>query len=842
MSFSVHNDDYRRVVEEAVNQKESYMESDTAAEFLLIPKHEQCMEQTMVVGEEIVTPESIQIGKHVCDITNSDSTSESNTYLEENVNAAEHIVNYHEPSDTLHLLTEAKIKQEWNDSFTDDAFMQPDYDGQEATLHYGEEIPEADEEDAETIATFVTSAGQQLALYAVEDSDEVFAVAVYDESGEPPTNFQFLLKADVERLIGEGAVRTVKKPTQMKNQLVTTHPPVFLPKQEPVEKIESPEISMAEITGLYKMNQKSSTCNKKSRISQHSDLLDTKPCNVTYSSDRRSDITYVMMDDTGENIMNRSEESQECFESDNEIIEQSTVQYILLEGDQSDSELTFDEIQATLRSLKTSQSRSSLKKPLNGKVATDQKTTNGMFLMNSPNGSVSSKSQIPSSYCTVSSESGRRPHCNYGSSRKNHISSSLMGRKYISEGKDSLTSNMGKSVTTASTDNTISKKVSPISLSESKIAETVQTVSKVKRSRKQQLTLVNRGDSEIIIQPASLLNEEDNTHKKRGRRKKKPLPDPDYNPRPVRTKRVKKSPRYRTVEVIEIDIDEEEGAPEIEDDAVEIAVGDPNKEKGSSDKENDVIMVGDSDNEFQVSPVKSSPAVLQCEHCSRNFRQQRALDTHSRVCPKSPTNAHKTQERAARTAIDRSNGNDVDEKQAVKKQYTCKVCQEKFDVVVALARHARTNHSQRKKGRPAKIAIETKPETPPLPEPPTPEEEKRIVVQKTRKKKNQSPNRIWNVKKLSCTDCGRWFPSAASLSAHCLQHATKMSEQQRRRCQTCKKLIKSRSLYIRHIKMHSKARTSVKSVTNILQKKLRRTRQAASKITSLRKRGRPRKL
>lgn len=48
--------------------------------------------------------------------------------------------------------------------------------------------------DEETIATFVTAAGQQLALYAVEDSEEIFAVAVYDESGEPPTNFQFLMK------------------------------------------------------------------------------------------------------------------------------------------------------------------------------------------------------------------------------------------------------------------------------------------------------------------------------------------------------------------------------------------------------------------------------------------------------------------------------------------------------------------------------------------------------------------------------------------------------------------------------------------------------------------------
>lgn len=53
---------------------------------------------------------------------------------------------------------------------------------------------EEQEDDEETIATFVTAAGQQLALYAVEDSDEIFAVAVYDESDEPPNNFQFLMK------------------------------------------------------------------------------------------------------------------------------------------------------------------------------------------------------------------------------------------------------------------------------------------------------------------------------------------------------------------------------------------------------------------------------------------------------------------------------------------------------------------------------------------------------------------------------------------------------------------------------------------------------------------------
>lgn len=66
-----------------------------------------------------------------------------------------------------------------------------DWCAQESELDSCNDEQDADEE---TIATFVTAEGQQLALYAVEDSDEIFAVAVYDESGESPTNFQFLIK------------------------------------------------------------------------------------------------------------------------------------------------------------------------------------------------------------------------------------------------------------------------------------------------------------------------------------------------------------------------------------------------------------------------------------------------------------------------------------------------------------------------------------------------------------------------------------------------------------------------------------------------------------------------
>lgn len=42
----------------------------------------------------------------------------------------------------------------------------------------------------------------------------------------------------MERLIGEGAVRTVKKPTQMKKRLLTTQSSVFLQKEDFEEMVE----------------------------------------------------------------------------------------------------------------------------------------------------------------------------------------------------------------------------------------------------------------------------------------------------------------------------------------------------------------------------------------------------------------------------------------------------------------------------------------------------------------------------------------------------------------------------------------------------------------------------
>lgn len=160
--------------------------------------------------------------------------------------------------------------------------------------------------------------------------------------------------------------------------------------------------------------------------------------------------------------------------------------------------------------------------------------------------------------------------------------------------------------------------------------------------------------------------------------------------------------------MIDLDVDEEE--QHTTRNVVEITLDD-NKDKYSSDKENEIIMVRDSDsddsddegeeeeekNEWQPSGhLTKLNGVIRCEYCSRNFRYRRTLNTHLLVCQKSPTKTLNLAKRKGK------------ENQKVKKQFTCKICQEKFDVVVALARHARAVHSQRKRHKlslsPAKYA------------------------------------------------------------------------------------------------------------------------------------------
>lgn len=158
------------------------------------------------------------------------------------------------------------------------------------------------------------------------------------------------------------------------------------------------------------------------------------------------------------------------------------------------------------------------------------------------------------------------------------------------------------------------------------------------------------------------------------------------------------------MEVIDLDADEEEKQPN--SNVVEITLDD-SKDKYSSDKENEIIMVRDSDSdngddeeeeedddddddEESTDDLTKLNGMMRCEHCSKNFRQRRAFDTHLRICQKSPANALRLDERKSK---------DKKESQKVRKQYACKICQEKFDVVVVLARHVRTAHSQRKKHR-----------------------------------------------------------------------------------------------------------------------------------------------
>ncbi|XP_076683191.1 uncharacterized protein LOC143376591 isoform X3 [Andrena cerasifolii] len=758
-----------------------------------------------VVGEEIIVDEDFEMNQQISeeDIQGPKGSCE---YFEESMNVASPI-EYSE--DSIPLSTSNTARQKWLPSdASKHSLLLADLEDSEYEVECQKVANDDQDGDEETIATFVTASGQQLALYAVEDSEEIFAVAMYDESGEPPTNFQFLMKADVERLIGEGAVRTVKKPTQIKKQLLTTQPPIFFSKSQLANDIAVHNENKIISTESPRVHRKENAWEENAPLVEDSGLnLGMKEVpNIIYAADdKHSDVAYLMMDENSTNIDN-SEDYQEDDESESEIIEQSTVQYILFEGDQSDSELTFDEIQATLQNLKAAESKSA-KKQANKKVVKEQSNF----------GDIKGTEDVDSA----------PQNSDYALS--NHVSKTLTERKLNRrDSREELLATLGDSPMDGISNGT------NLDLSNGSIEctspESTQRQCKTKRSRKQQLISVNREDSEIIIQPASLLSEEDNNVRKRGKRKRRVVAHSGYRQRSSESKRMKRIKR-KEVEVIEIDIDEDESALQSKRDVVEITIDD-SKDKYSSDKENEIIMVGDSDDETQQSNSKAS--LLQCQHCSKSFRQQRSLETHLRVCSKSPSNMIRFNEQK----VKHSNRTSED---VVKKQYACKICQTKFDVVVALARHVRSEHSQRKKRRFSKSSIERSPIE--VEEKKEPVEPKRqlTMIKKIKRKRSQRPNCTWEVKKLSCSDCGRWFPSAALLRAHCLQHGTKKSEQQIRRCQVCQKLIKSRLLFVQHLKKHGNVQKNTKSIANI-QKKLHTTRSVTSKITTLRKRGRPRKL
>ncbi|XP_043478563.1 kinetochore protein SLK19-like [Leptopilina heterotoma] len=577
------------------------------------------------------------------------------------------------------------IKQEWAAEAEVAARSLDEIDSEDERTEFVIEKTEGDEEEEdeeETIAMFVTASGQQLALYAVEDSDDYFAVAVYDESGEPPSNFQFLMKSDVERLIREGAVRTVKKPTQIKRQLVTTQPPVFIPKEEITgDVIKKPEIPIEPIKHRIVDNKKT-----KATPNFVKPVIESQP---------KSKI--IRLDDSG---------------SEEELVEQSTVQYILCDGDQSDTELTFDEIQATLQEFKTSDSRKHYKNIPIEKPSAQKKTNNGLVYLASPS-TICNPSYRGSYYPnSIKIEPSPKPQSPV---KRSHISNtSIIGSKQNHGIKREL-SPMSDYYTPNTSVN--------ISLSDS-ITNTNSQL-KVKRPRKQQLTSVNREDTEIIIQPASMLEEEEEIPmpRKRGKRKKK---NAKISKLPTR----KSTRRRRTrVEIIDIDVDDSDSdEPPRRKEILEITL-DENKEKGSSDKENEIIMVGDSDEDDEDDDDNEDDDIdedeenddyeyddesntLKCKHCLKIFKYTRTFDSHKRVCSKYRGRSHRLSDRYMEdesSTDDESprekkmtKKNSKDKSSKPKKEYTCKTCEEKFDMVVTLARHVRAEHTPRKRGRPSK--------------------------------------------------------------------------------------------------------------------------------------------
>ena len=348
------------------------------------------------------------------------------------------------------------------------------------------------------------------------------------------------------------------------------------------------------------------------------------------------------------------------------------MQYILCDGDGSDSELTFDELQASLESFKTGKSTciaNTIKSPDSRKIVIKKEPA----IRFSP--AVKSTPKVAPILTPRKELSATSPRT-YKNAKKARMTNNLLqATKKIKQ--EIMDPSYGDYISFDDSHISADEASQNLSRDDSAI-ENLPNAVKVKRSRKQQLTVVNRTDSEIIIQSASAFSEEEEEQvitRKRGRRKKKIVADPDYNPRKP-TKKPRKS-TSRLVEVIEIDVDESERTSTI-DVTLEGAKG-----KGSSDKENDIISLDDSDedddDEEALPSSKAKPAgtksAMKCNHCLRNFRKRGALERHLHACPKA---------------------------NLPKKRFKCKLCDDTFDIAVALARHVRVSHSPRKRGRPPK--------------------------------------------------------------------------------------------------------------------------------------------
>ncbi|XP_012540395.1 uncharacterized protein LOC105838973 [Monomorium pharaonis] len=803
MSFTSELDICGGVASQGIIVKPVFMENEL----------QQCTLKGEDIGETQVVNEEAVVNTNGYSLDEVVDQTKSTMYFVQSLEGCD-MVKFEESMDTVPLTEDSSIIEKWV------------CENVEEPVTKEHEESEEQEDDEETIATFVTAAGQQLALYSVEDSDEVFAVAVYNgESDEPPNNFQFLMKADVERLIGEGAVRTVKKPSQMKRRVFTAEPPTFYRKEESEE--INDKISDCDTSVDCKKDVVQDENSIEHNYETYRNFSDFTKINSKFSDSvgtdvNNSDITYLMMDDNFVNAAEQPDESQNNLKLEDEFVEHSTVQYILLEADyQSDSELTFDEILTTLQNMKISRKKSF---EMNDKRSNELQDDCSSIQQNLHESSIKVKR---------SSFSEDTDQCESPPSTIDRTSSLEADRQRLI---DALTD----SPSTATTN-------------------LPQTPLKVKRSRKQQLISVDRDDGEIIIQPASMMNEEITGKKRTVRRRQlsSQIRVAMANSKGIRqTKQDKKLKRRKVVEVIDLDVDEEEqqtrGA-----NIVEITLDDNKDDKYSSDKENEIIMVRDSDsddssddeeeeerdNEWQPGgSLTKFNNVIRCKYCSKNFRYRRTLKMHLLVCQKSPEKVLNLDKR--KSVKDKEN-------QSAKKEFTCKICQEKFDMVVALARHVRSAHSQRKKQKLSFSSAKTSSKSLRSVQrgmTSTEEEEESDEDETTKtdlsmlarvKRKRKQINYSLDTKKLNCADCGRWFPSTALLNAHSLQHGTKKSEQLRK-CRICKKLIKSRLLFLRHLRMHNDTRhNSSSSSSTMLRRKLRAR---PSKVASPRKRGRPRKL
>lgn len=123
---------------------------------------------------------------------------------------------------------------------------------------------------------------------------------------------KYTCRADVERLIGEGAVKTVKKPSQMKKRLLTTQPPVFLQK-EGFEKINERmdneivrDISIDDAKCVVPEEKYETIYDYKTTSYQNDDdtaKINSSSKNIIYTvaNNKPSDITYFMMNESPAN-------------------------------------------------------------------------------------------------------------------------------------------------------------------------------------------------------------------------------------------------------------------------------------------------------------------------------------------------------------------------------------------------------------------------------------------------------------------------------------------------------------------------------------------------------------